>query len=171
MPVRRLLALMLVLGLGPGTLAIAGPGAPARGSGHHTDDSDAQPARRTTGDSIAVALEQSDCPLTLSPVDLVHDERGSTVRVRVLNEGSADVTRYTVSAWVVLPDGTVKGVQRFDQKQAIAEDAERQISLVIRTIRVAPTDTVILAVLDTQGDAWKGDAKALETEARAAAKK
>lgn len=130
-----------------------------------------QPGRRTTGDSTAIALEQTDCPLTLSPIDLVHDERGSTIRLRVLNEGAAEVTRYSVSAWVVMPDGTVKGSQKFDQKQAVAKDAEKQVSLVIRTIRVAPTDTVILAVVETQGDAWKGDAKALETEARASVKK
>lgn len=151
--VRRLVMLLLIVGLTPLPWAAA------------------QPARRTTGDSTAIALEQTDCPLTLSPIDLVHDDRGSTIRVRVLNEGAAEVTRYSVSAWVVLPDGTVKGAQTFDQKQAVAKDGERQVSLIIRTIRVAPTDTVILAVLETQGDAWKGDAKALETEARAAVRK
>lgn len=128
-------------------------------------------ARRIDGDTLALALEQTDCPLTVSPMDLAHDERGSTLKLRVLNEGSAAVSKYTVQAWVVMPDGTLKGSQRFDQKQAITDGAERQVSIVIRTIRVAPTDTVVVAVVETQGDVWKGDAKALEAEARAAVAK
>ena len=122
-------------------------------------------------DTVARALEQADCPVTLETLDLAHDDRGSTLKLRVLNEGSAEVTRYTVNAWVVLPDGTLRGAQKFDQRQAIAAGANREVSLTIRTIRVAPTDTVVVGVLETQGDAWKGDAKALETEARALVKK
>jgi hypothetical protein len=122
-------------------------------------------------DTVARTLDQPDCPLTLETRDLVHDDRGSTLKVRVLNEGSADVTRYAVNAWVLLPDGTVRGAQKFDQRQAVAAGANREVNLTIRTIRVAPTDTVVVAVLETQGDAWKADVKALEAEARALLKR
>lgn len=143
------LPMMLVLALAPAIPAAA-------------EQRDAAPA-----DAVARALEQTDCPLTLEPLDLVHDDRGSTVKVRVLNEGRAEVTRFALGAWVLMPDGTVRGFQKFDQKQAIAAGADRQVSLTLRTVRVAPTDAVVLAVLETSGDAWKGDVKALEAEARA----
>ncbi len=122
-------------------------------------------------DTVARTLDQPDSPLTLETKDLVHDDRGSTLKVRVLNEGSTEVTRYSINAWVLMPDGTVRGAQKFDQRQAVASGAYREISLTIRTIRVAPTDTVVVAVLETQGDAWKADAKALEAEARALLKR
>lgn len=122
-------------------------------------------------DAMARALDQAECPLTLETLDLRHDDRGSTIKLRVLNEGAAEVTRYAINAWVLFPDGTVRGAQKFDQRQAIAAGANREVSLTIRTIRVAPTDTVVVAVLETQGDAWKGDAKALEAEARALLKR
>lgn len=128
-------------------------------------------AAAQTRDTVARALDQADCPLTLEPLDLIHDDRGSTLKLRVLNEGSAEVTRYAVNAWVLFPDGTVRGAQKFDQRQAVAAGANREVSLTIRTIRVAPTDTVVVAVLETQGDVWKGDAKALEAEARALLKR
>lgn len=171
----RLFPLLLSIALpaSAGPLPATTPAAPAPASTARPapEATGRQAARRTTADSMAIALEQSDCPLTLSPIDLVHDDRGSTVRLRVLNEGRAPVTRYTLSVWVVLPDGTLKGSQRFDQKQAIADGAERQVPLTLRTVRVLPTDTVVVAVVDTQGDAWKGDQKALEAEARAAVKR
>ena len=122
-------------------------------------------------DAMARALDQVECPLTLETLDLRHDDRGSTLKLRVLNEGAAEVTRYAVNAWVLLPDGTVRGAQRFDQRQALAPGGSREVSLTIRTARVAPTDTVVVAVLETQGDAWKGDVKALEAEARALLKR
>lgn len=168
---RRLVLLTLVFGLAPTSWAAAQTERPARTPAQPKGDPDARLTRRTSGDAIAIALEQVDCPLTLSPVGLAHDERGSTLKLRVLNEGAADVTRYRVSAWVVQPDGTLKGAQTFDQKQAIAAGAERDVTIIIRTMRVATTDAVVVAVVETQGDAWKGDAKALETEARAAVKK
>ncbi|MGD9905663.1 MAG: hypothetical protein AB7U83_19500 [Vicinamibacterales bacterium] len=118
-------------------------------------------------DTVARTLDQPECPLTLETQDLVHDDRGSTLKVRVLNDGAAAVTRYAINAWVLMPDGTVRGAQKFDQRQAVAPDAAREITLTIRTIRVAPTDTLVVAVVETQGEAWKGDVKALEAEARA----
>jgi hypothetical protein len=121
-------------------------------------------------DTVARALEQADCPLTLETLDLAHDDRGSTVKLRVLNEGRADVTRYVINVWILFPDGTVRGTMKSEQRQAIAAGANREISLTIRS-RVVPTDTIVVAVLETQGDAWTGDAKAIEAEARALVKK
>ena len=116
-----------------------------------------------------MALEQPECPLTLHALSMRHDETGSTLTLRVGNDGKASVTRYTITAWVMMADGTPKGSQRWQQKTALEPGEARPLSLALRTVRVSPSDAVVLAVLDTQGDAWKGDEKLLEREARAVA--
>lgn len=97
-----------------------------------------------------------------------HDDRGSAVTLRVTNPGEVAVTRHGITVWVVMHDGTVKGSQRFDQRQALAAGAERTVTLAVRTVQVLLTDTVVAAVLETHGAAWRGDEKALASAAKTA---
>lgn len=131
-------------------------------------DSSLMSQRRASGDAVAVGLEQPECPVTLFVLSMSQDDRGATVTVRVANPGEAPVTRYAVTAWVVMADGTVKASQRFDQRVALAAGSERVVTLPIRTVQVSPSDTIVAAVIETHGVAWKGDEKTLTSAAKAA---
>jgi hypothetical protein len=124
-------------------------------------------ATRRVDDAVALALEQPGCPVALQVLAMTHDEQGSTVKIRVDNHGRDPVTRFSITAWVLMPDGTLRGTQQFDRRQTLEVGEPRTQDLHIRTVRVSPADTVVAAVVETHGDAWKGDAAALMAEAKA----
>jgi hypothetical protein len=74
-----------------------------------------------------------------------------------------------VGAWVLVPDGTVRGYQRYEGKRGIEAGASRSVDMTIRTTTVFPGDVVIVAVQSVSGGrAWRRDMKSLERDIRAA---
>lgn len=123
---------------------------------------------RADSDGVAMVLEQADAPIALQLLSMHHDERGRSIQLRVDNRGTTTVTRYTIAAWVVMTDGTVKGSQRLEQKRVLTAGAGQSLTLTIRTVSVTAADAVVVGVLQTQGHAWTGDARAMERQAQAA---
>ena len=60
----------------------------------------------------ASTLEQPDSPLGVTIAKLDRDDRGLTLTLEVRNLTMGPSTRQVLGAWVIAPDGTVRGYQR-----------------------------------------------------------
>lgn len=171
-PWRTGLVAMAVLAVSCGVpcdvLAEQGPRTPAtRGRG---GDSPFR-LRGFAGTSFeAAAFEQPGCPVVLSVTRLSRNERGVTVSLELNNLAEDAVSSTTVGVWIIVPDGTVRGYQRYVFERPIAPADHRAADVIIRTTTVFPDDTIIVAVQEATGDgaAWRKPVKELETEIRRA---
>lgn len=124
------------------------------------------------GTSIeATTLEQPDSPIRLTLGRADRNERGLTLSVRLENLTAGPSTRQVLGAWVIAPDGTVRGYQRYEHKRAIAAGETRSVEFTIRhsTTNTVPGDLTIVAVQESAGDqAWRQDQASLQKVARAA---
>ena len=99
---------------------------------------------------------------------LTRSDRGVTVSLRLSNLGDGPSTKQVVGAWVIVPDGTVRGYQRIHAEKEIADGGSRGVDLVIRTTTVLPEDLIVVAVQEVFGaDPWRQDLKSIEKEVRA----
>lgn len=117
----------------------------------------------------AAALEQEDCPLGVSIVRVAREDPTTTsVSVRLANISGATLTHYAIGTWVVVPDGTVRGFQRYQSGRRIANGASRTIDLIVRTVAVRPGDTIVVAAQEALGglEAWRRDAQTIESDVR-----
>lgn len=117
----------------------------------------------------AASLEQPGCPLAVQVVRLNRGERGVTLSLELNNLGDEPVARQVVGAWVIVPDGTVRGYQRFVGEREIAPATFRAVDVTIRTTTVFPDDVIIVAVQEAVGGEalrWRRDVKDLEREVR-----
>ena len=90
-----------------------------------------------------------------------------TLDVRNLTMGPS--TRQVLGAWVIAPDGTVRGYQRLESSREIAAGASRTMELTVRhsTTAVRQGDMTIVAVQESAGGrAWRQDQAALQKAAR-----
>jgi hypothetical protein len=119
----------------------------------------------------AAALEQPGCPLVVRVVRLNRGERGVTLSLQLNNLGETPVTRQVIGAWVLVPDGTVRGYQRLVGEREIEPATYRAMDLTVRTTTVFPDDVIIVAVQEAVGGEarlWRRDVKELEREVRSA---
>lgn len=119
----------------------------------------------------AAALEQPGCPLAVQVTALNRGDRGVTVTLQLNNLGEATVNRQVVGAWVLVPDGTIRGYQRWIGERAIEPTEYRAFDLILRTTTVMPDDLVVVAVQEATGaeaKPWRRDVKDLEREVREA---
>lgn len=166
------LAVALVLGQTVATAAQAPaprtPPAPRRPSG---GDSPFR-LKGFAGTSFeAASLEQPGCPLSVRVVRLNRGERGVTLSLELNNLGDTPVTRQVIGAWVLVPDGTVRGYQRFVGERGIEPAEYRTVDLIVRTTPVLPDDVIVVAVQEAIGDAerpWRREVKELEREVKRA---
>ena len=165
---RILAATLLLVSYTP---ALAGdqvaPGSPTRPSG-----GGASPFRGpgVKGTSFEVAsLDQPGCPIHLSIEALRRTERGVTVTIRLANLVDGSISRHVVGAWVLVPDGTIRGYQKLESDRLLIESASRVTDLIIRTVSVMPNDIIVLAVEEARGQQpWRRDPKELQQEVRSA---
>jgi hypothetical protein len=118
----------------------------------------------------AAALDQSGCPLTVAVRGLRRSERGVIVSMELSNLSESTVSRQVVGAWVVVPDGTIRGHQSWTGMRGIEPARHRAVDLSIRAT-VMPDDVIVLAVREAAGRGtatWHRDAKDLEREIREA---
>jgi hypothetical protein len=118
----------------------------------------------------AASLEQAGCPLVVRVIRLNRSERGVTLSLELNNLGETPVTRQVIGAWVLVPDGTVRGYQRLVGERAIEPTTYRAVDLTVRTT-VFPDDVIIVAVQEVAGRGeppWRRDVKELEREVRRA---
>ncbi|MGE0461997.1 MAG: hypothetical protein AB7Q16_11570 [Vicinamibacterales bacterium] len=119
----------------------------------------------------AASLEQPGCPLAVRVVRLNRSERGVTLSLELNNLGDTPVRRQVIGAWVLVPDGTVRGYQRFVGERGIEPAEYRTVDLIVRTTPVLPDDVIVVAVQEAIGDAerpWRREVKELEREVKRA---
>ncbi|HTM34023.1 MAG TPA: hypothetical protein VL263_22080 [Vicinamibacterales bacterium] len=117
----------------------------------------------------AASLDQPGCPIHLSIEALRRTERGVTVTIRLANLVDGSITRQVVGAWVLVPDGTIRGYQKLESDRLLIESASRVTDLIIRTVSVMPNDIIVLAVEEARGEQpWRRDTKELQQEVRSA---
>lgn len=119
----------------------------------------------------ATTLEQPDSPLRLGIYRTDRDERGLTLSLRLENLTDGPSSRQVLGAWVLAPDGTVRGYQRYEGKRAIAAGATRTIEFTVRqsTTSIVPGDLTVVAVQESAGAfAWRQDPASLQKAVRAA---
>ena len=73
----------------------------------------------------ASTLEQPDSPLGVTIAKLDRDDRGFTLTLEVRNLTMGPSTRQVLGAWVIAPDGTVRGYQRLESSREIAAGDSR----------------------------------------------
>ena len=118
----------------------------------------------------AAALEQPGCPLAAVVTGLNRSERGVTLAMQVINLGETDVTRQVLGVWVLAPDGTTRGYQKWIGERDIEPAKHRNVDVNIRPT-VMPDDVIIVAVQEATGGGaapWRRDQKDLEREVREA---
>lgn len=118
----------------------------------------------------AAAFEQPGCPVALSITRLSRSERGVTVSLDLSNLAEDTVSRTTVGVWVIVPDGTVRGYQRYVFERPVEPADHRAVDVIIRTTNVFPEDKIIVAVQEAAGEGapWRRVVKELEAEIRRA---
>ena len=117
----------------------------------------------------AAALEQEDCPLGVSIVRISREDPNTTsVSVRLANITDATLSHYAIGAWVIVSDGTVRGLQRYQSGRRIAGGASRTVDLIVRTITLLPGDTIVVAVQEAVGgpEPWRRDVQTIESDVR-----
>jgi hypothetical protein len=167
----RLVTAAAMLALGAAVAAQAPIPAPAPSSPHSGGFTPFRDGGFAGTSIDAAALEQPESPLRLSLGRADRDERGLTLSVRLENLTEGPSTRQVLGAWVIAPDGTVRGYQRFESKRAIAAGDTRTVEFIIRhaTTNVVPGDVTIVAVQESAGAyAWRQDQASLQKAARAA---
>ena len=80
----------------------------------------------------ASTLEQPDSPLGVTIAKLDRDDRGFTLTLDVRNLTMGPSTRQVLGAWVIAPDGTVRGYQRLESSREIAAGDSRTMELTVR---------------------------------------
>lgn len=118
----------------------------------------------------SAALEQEDCPLQVSVRNAARQTSGVVLSLRLSNTADAATPWQVLGIWVIAPDGTVRGYQRFEARRPIAPGAARSLDVTLRqaTTTVMPGDVVIVAVQEAAGTrAWRREARAIEDDARA----
>jgi hypothetical protein len=117
----------------------------------------------------AATLEQPGCPLHLTIEALRRTERGVTLSLRLSNLVDGAITRQVLGAWVLVPDGTVRGYQKLETDWPLDEAISRVFDLNIRTVSVMPNDIIIVAVQEARGPTtWRRDVNELQKEVRTA---
>jgi hypothetical protein len=117
----------------------------------------------------AASLEQPGCPLHLTIEALRRTEGGVTLSLRLSNLVEGPITRQIVGAWVLVPDGTVRGYQKLETDRTLQESALRVVDLYIRTVPVLPNDVIVVAIQEARGQTtWRRDVKDLQEEVRTA---
>ena len=117
----------------------------------------------------ASTLEQPDSPLGVTIAKLDRDDRGFTLTLAVRNLTMGPSTRQVLGAWVIAPDGTVRGYQRLESSREIAAGDSRTLELTVRhsTTAVRQGDMTIVAVQESAGGrAWRQEQAALQKAAR-----
>jgi hypothetical protein len=124
----------------------------------------------TRGVSFDVAaLDQPGCPVHLTIEGLQRTGSGLTVAVRLSNLVDGAMTRQVLGAWVIAPDGTMRGYQGVTTERPLVDSETRVLDLRIRTVPVSPNDTVVVAVQEAVGDAtWRRDVQDLRQQVRLA---
>jgi hypothetical protein len=151
------LILLVFTGAQAAPLASQGTGSPFR-----------DPAFRGTSYDLA-ALDQPGCPVHLHVEGLQRAGNGLTISVRLSNLGDGDINRQVIGAWVLAPDGTVRGYQRFTVNRLLVESATGIRDLRIRTAPVSPSDVIVLAVQEAGGETpWWRDVDELKQQVRLA---
>ena len=119
----------------------------------------------------AATLEQPDSPLGVTIAKLDRDDRGLTLTLQVRNLTMGPSTRQVFGAWVIAPDGTIRGYQRMEASREIAAGDSRTLELTVRqsTTNVRQGDQTIVAVQESAGArAWRQDQASLQKAVRAA---
>jgi hypothetical protein len=89
--------------------------------------------------------------------------------LRLSNLVEGPITRQIVGAWVLVPDGTVRGYQKLETDRTLQESASRVVDLDIRTVPVLPNDVIVVAIQEARGETtWRRDVKDLQEEVRTA---
>lgn len=121
----------------------------------------------------AAALEQPGCPLAIRVTALKRSERGVTLSMQLSNLGDASLGRQVLGAWVLAPDGTIRGSQEWVGERNIGPTRHRGVDLNVRST-VMPDDVIIVAVREAAGRGtatWRRDANDLERSIREAVTK
>jgi hypothetical protein len=155
----------LVLGASGVDAQTTTPGRPTRPSGGGFSPFRGPGVKGTSFE--AASLEQPGCPLHLAIEGLRRTERGVTISLRLSNLVEGAITRHVVGAWVLVPDGTVRGYQKLERARPIDEAVSSVVDLTIRNVNVMPNDVLVLAVQEARGEQiWRRDVKELEKEVR-----
>jgi hypothetical protein len=118
----------------------------------------------------AAALDQSGCPLTVAVTGLRRSERGVIVSMELSNLSESTVSRQVVGAWVVVPDGTIRGHQSWTGTRGIEPAQHRAVELNMGAT-VMPDDVIVLAIQEAhsgEGATWRVGVADLEREVRGA---
>jgi hypothetical protein len=143
------------------------PGRPTRPSGGGMSPFRGPGVKGTSFE--AASLDQPGCPIHLSIEALRRTERGVTVTIRLANLVDGSISRQVVGAWILVPDGTVRGYQKLESDRPLIESASRVTDLIIRTVSVMPNDIIVIAVEEARGEQpWRRDTKELQQEVRSA---
>jgi hypothetical protein len=162
---------LFVLGLAAPAAAQAPVPAPPPGSPHSGGFS---PFRdRAFGGTVtdATTIDQPESPLRVTIARSDRDERGLILSLDLENVGDGASTRQVLVAWVIAPDGTVRGSQKLESKRALAAGDKRSVDFVIRssTTNMLPGDIAVVAAQESAGTPpWRGDTAALQKLARTA---
>jgi hypothetical protein len=120
-------------------------------------------------DILTTALNVDETPLSILPQPLRRGGQGGyVVSYKVKNTGEASVESYIVSAWVVAPDGTLRGWQPSPTAAKLQAGKTRQFEYNVPFDAVSIGDTIVLAISEAAqaGGPWQRDLKELELEAR-----
>jgi hypothetical protein len=87
--------------------------------------------------------------------------------MQMSNLGESSLGRQVLGAWVLVPDGTIRGYQQWIGERDIEPASYRSVDVNIR-LTVMPDDVIMMAVQEATGGggAWRRDPKDLERDIR-----
>ena len=165
------LLLLLCAGLAAPAAAQAPVPAPPPGSPHSGGFTPFRDRAFGGTSTDATSIEQPDSPLSVTIARSDRDERGLILSLALENVGDGPSTRQVLLAWVIAPDGTVRGSQKLESKRALAAGEKRRMEVTIRssTTTMLPGDIAVVAAPESAGTPpWRGDTAALQKLARTA---
>ena len=98
------------------------------------------------GEFEGFALNQDECPLRVEDMHISQDGMRLTVELQLANAAEAVMEERVIRAWVVAPDGTIRGRQDVPSRGTMAAGATETVRFTLRAIAPLRSDAIIVAV-------------------------